>query len=101
MKNREGVKLQKFTYQVLKSFKQDYTDLQNFQDAELVLEDTIELDCTGYKNPLEVFYAWCSRETRIYNKKLSEQDRKVFHYLVTDNMYSYKHNTYLLKGEEE
>ena len=44
MKNIKGVELKKFTYQVLKSFKQDYTDFKNFRDAELVLEDTIELE---------------------------------------------------------
>jgi hypothetical protein len=80
--NIEGVKLQKFTYQVLKSFKQDYTDLENFQDAELVVEDTIELDCSGFANPLEVLWAWTIREARIYNKKLSDQEKKVFSYIV-------------------
>ncbi|BAQ85070.1 hypothetical protein [uncultured Mediterranean phage uvMED] len=93
MKNIEGVKLQKFTYQVLKSFKQDYTDLENYQDSELVLEDTIELDCSGYHNPLEVFWAWRIREARIYNKKLSEQDKTLFSYIVVGED--------SLKGEEE
>ena len=83
----------KFTYQVLKSFKQDYTDLENFRDAELVLEDTIELDCLGYHNPLEVFWAWRIREARIYNKKLSEQDKTLFSYIVVGED--------SLKGEEE
>ena len=87
--------MQKFTYQVLKSYRQDYHDLENYQDAELVLEDTIELDCTGYKNPFVVFYAWSSRETRIYNKKLSEQEKKILSYRVTNKSYTYK------KGEEE
>jgi hypothetical protein len=83
----------KFTYQVLKSFKQDYTDLENYQDSELVLEDTIELDCSGYHNPLEVFWAWRIREARIYNKKLSEQDKTLFSYIVVGED--------SLKGEEE
>ena len=91
--NIEGVKLQKFTYQVLKSFKQDYTDLENFQDAELVVEDTIELDCSGFANPLEVLWAWTIREARIYNKKLSDQEKKVFSYIVRQKD--------SLKGEEE
>lgn len=85
--------MQKFTYQVLKSFKQDYTDLENYQDSELVLEDTIELDCSGYHNPLEVFWAWRIREARIYNKKLSEQDKTLFSYIVVGED--------SLKGEEE
>jgi hypothetical protein len=87
MKNIEGVKLKKFTYQVLKSFKQDYTDLENFRDAELVLEDTITLDCSGYHNPLEVFWAWRIREARNLNKK--NQYTTLYSYIVT------------LKGEEE
>ena len=85
--------MQKFTYQVLKSFKQDYTDLQNFQDAELVVEDTIELDCSGFANPLEVLWAWTIREARIYNKKLSDQEKKDFSYIVRQKD--------SLKGEEE
>ena len=91
MKNIEGVKLKKFTYQVLKSFKQDYTDLENFRDAELVLEDTITLDCSGYHNPLEVF--WRIRDqARIYNKKLSDQEKKISLILLQKDS---------LKGEEE
>tara|TARA_R100000742_G_C4273604_1_gene93207 strand:- start:1236 stop:1490 length:255 start_codon:yes stop_codon:yes gene_type:complete len=82
----------KFTYQVLKSFKQDYTDLENFQDAELVVEDTIELDCSGFANPLEVLWAWTIREARIYNKKLSDQEKKDFSYIVRQKD--------SLKGEE-
>jgi len=96
MINIEGVKLQKFTYQVLKSFKQDYTDLQNFQDAELVVEDTIELDCSGFANPLEVLWAWTIREARIYNKKRTEQETKDFTYFVRQ-----KPIRNLQKGEEE
>jgi len=96
MINIEGVKLQKFTYQVLKSFKQDYTDLENFQDAELVVEDTIELDCSGFANPLEVLWAWTIREARIYNKKLSDQEKKDFSYIVRQ-----KPSRNLQKGEEE
>lgn len=96
MKNIEGVKLQKFTYQVLKSFKQDYTDLENYQDAELVLEDTIELDCSGFFNPLEVLWAWTIREARIYNKNRTEQETKEFAYFVRQ-----KPNRNTQKGEEE
>ena len=88
--------MQKFTYQVLKSFKQDYTDLENFQDAELVVEDTIELDCSGFANPLEVLWAWTIREARIYNKKLSDQEKKDFSYIVRQ-----KPSRNLQKGEEE
>jgi len=96
MKNIRGVELKKFTYQVLKSFKQDYTDIQNFQDAELVLEDTIELDCSGFANPLEVLWAWTIREASIYNKKRTEQETKEFAYFVRQ-----KPNRNLQKGEEE
>jgi len=96
MKNIRGVELKKFTYQVLKSFKQDYTDIQNFQDAELVLEDTIELDCSGFSNPLEVLWAWTIREARIYNKKRTEQETKEFAYFVRQ-----KPIRNLQKGEEE
>ena len=87
MKNIEGVKLKKFTYQVFKSFNQDYTDLENFRDAELVLEDTIELDCSGYNNPLEVFWAWEIREASRLNK--NNHYKTLYSYNVT------------LKGEEE
>lgn len=88
--------MQKFTYQVLKSFKQDYTDLENYQDAELVLEDTIELDCSGFFNPLEVLWAWTIREARIYNKNRTEQETKEFAYFVRQ-----KPNRNTQKGEEE
>jgi hypothetical protein len=96
MKNIKGVELKKFTYQVLKSFKQDYTDFKNFRDAELVLEDTIELDVRGYRNSLEVFSAWSNRESSIYNKKRTEQESKEFSYFVQNKI---TNNTQ--KGEEE
>ena len=88
--------MKQFTYQVYKSFKQDYTDLNNYQDAELVLEDTIELDVRGYRNPLEVFSAWSNRESSIYNKKRTEQESKEFSYFVQNKITK---NT--VKGEEE